>query len=59
MHGPRWMALCAMGCCWQSADLACAGIPEALILALRDTGVRDLTIASNNAGVDGWDSASA
>jgi 3-oxoacid CoA-transferase subunit A len=28
------------------------GIPEALILALRDTGVRDLTIASNNAGVD-------
>jgi 3-oxoacid CoA-transferase subunit A len=30
------------------------GIPEALIIALRDTGVRDLTIASNNAGVDGW-----
>ena len=30
------------------------GIPEALILALRDTGVRNLTIASNNAGVDGW-----
>lgn len=30
------------------------GIPEALIRALRDTGVRDLTIASNNAGVDGW-----
>jgi len=30
------------------------GIPEALILAVRDTGVRDLTIASNNAGVDGW-----
>jgi 3-oxoacid CoA-transferase subunit A len=29
------------------------GIPEALIGALRDTGVRDLTIASNNAGVDG------
>ncbi len=29
------------------------GIPEALILALRDHGVRDLTIASNNAGVDG------
>jgi len=29
------------------------GIPEALILALRDTGVRNLTIASNNAGVDG------
>ncbi|WP_263419857.1 CoA transferase subunit A [Terriglobus albidus] len=30
------------------------GIPEALILALRDSGVRDLTVASNNAGVDGW-----
>jgi 3-oxoacid CoA-transferase subunit A len=30
------------------------GIPEALILALRDTQVGNLTIASNNAGVDGW-----
>ncbi len=30
------------------------GIPEALILALRDSGVRGLTVASNNAGVDGW-----
>jgi len=30
------------------------GIPEALIAALRDTGVRNLTIASNNAGVDDW-----
>ena len=30
------------------------GIPEALIQALRDTGVRNLTVASNNAGVDGW-----
>ena len=30
------------------------GIPEALIAALRSTGVRNLTIASNNAGVDGW-----
>jgi 3-oxoacid CoA-transferase subunit A len=30
------------------------GIPEALIAALRDTGARDLTVASNNAGVDGW-----
>ena len=28
------------------------GIPEALIIALRDTGVRNLTIASNNAGAD-------
>ena len=30
------------------------GIPEVLIEALRDTGVTGLTIASNNAGVDGW-----
>jgi 3-oxoacid CoA-transferase subunit A len=30
------------------------GVPESLILALRDTGVRNLTIASNNAGVDEW-----
>jgi 3-oxoacid CoA-transferase subunit A len=29
------------------------GIPEELILALRDTGAHNLTIASNNAGVDG------
>ncbi len=28
------------------------GIPEALIDALRDTGVKDLTVISNNAGVD-------
>ena len=30
------------------------GIPEALIAALRDSGVRDLTCVSNNAGVDGF-----
>ena len=30
------------------------GIPEALIKALRDSGARNLTIASNNAGVDGY-----
>ncbi|MCD0418355.1 CoA transferase subunit A [Rubrivivax sp. JA1024] len=30
------------------------GIPEALIAALRDSGVRDLTVVSNNAGVDGF-----
>jgi 3-oxoacid CoA-transferase subunit A len=30
------------------------GIPEALIAALRDTGVKDLTVISNNAGVDGF-----
>ena len=30
------------------------GIPEALIDALRDTGVRNLSVISNNAGVDGF-----
>ena len=30
------------------------GIPEQLILALRDSGVRNLTCVSNNAGVDDW-----
>ena len=30
------------------------GVPDILITALRDTGVRNLTIASNNAGVDKW-----
>jgi len=30
------------------------GIPEALIGALRDSGVKNLTVISNNAGVDGF-----
>ena len=30
------------------------GIPEALIDALHDSGARDLTVISNNAGVDGF-----
>jgi 3-oxoacid CoA-transferase subunit A len=30
------------------------GIPEALIAAIRDLGVRELTAISNNAGVDGF-----
>lgn len=29
------------------------GIPEALIYAIRDSGVKNLTVISNNAGVDG------
>jgi 3-oxoacid CoA-transferase subunit A len=29
------------------------GIPENLILAIRDSGVKNLTVVSNNAGVDG------
>ena len=30
------------------------GIPEQLILALRDSGAKELTCVSNNAGVDDW-----
>ncbi len=30
------------------------GIPEHLILALRDSGVQNLTCVSNNAGIDEW-----
>jgi 3-oxoacid CoA-transferase subunit A len=30
------------------------GIPENLILGLRETGVKDLTVISNNCGVDDW-----
>lgn len=30
------------------------GIPENLIFALRDSGVRELTVISNNCGVDDW-----
>src|ERR1700729_4485493 len=29
------------------------GIPESLILAIRDSGVKNLTFVSNNAGIDG------
>src|SRR5919108_5117642 len=30
------------------------GIPEQLIVALRDSGVKNITVVSNNAGVDDW-----
>src|SRR5580692_7392049 len=45
MHDGMLLAIGGFGLC---------GIPEALIAALRDSGVRNLTIASNNAGVDDW-----
>lgn len=35
-----------------SGGFGLCGIPENLILALRDTGVKDLTVISNNCGVD-------
>jgi 3-oxoacid CoA-transferase subunit A len=37
-----------------SGGFGLCGIPENLILALRDSGVRGLTVISNNAGVDDW-----
>jgi 3-oxoacid CoA-transferase subunit A len=45
VHDGMLLAIGGFGLC---------GVPDALILALRDTGVRNLTIASNNAGVDEW-----
>src|SRR5215469_7027248 len=44
VHDGMLLAIGGFGLC---------GIHEELILALRDSGVRNLTIASNNAGVDG------
>jgi 3-oxoacid CoA-transferase subunit A len=42
------------GCTLAVGGFGLCGIPEALITALRDTGRRDLTVISNNAGVDGF-----
>src|SRR3974377_1942815 len=40
------MLVCAGGCGF-------CGIPQTLIIAIRDSGVKSLTIVSNNAGIDG------
>ena len=45
VHDDMLLAIGGFGLC---------GIPEALIAALRDTGARNLTIASNNAGIDNY-----
>ena len=37
-----------------SGGFGLCGIPENLIVALRDSGARQLTVISNNAGVDGF-----
>jgi 3-oxoacid CoA-transferase subunit A len=37
-----------------SGGFGLCGIPENLILALRDSGVKDITVISNNCGVDDW-----
>ncbi len=43
LHDGMFIAAGGFGLC---------GIPELLIAAIRDAGVKDLTVASNNAGVD-------
>ena len=45
LHDGMLLAIGGFGLC---------GLPEALILALRDSGVKNLTIASNNAGIDNF-----
>ena len=45
VHDGQLLAVGGFGLC---------GIPEALIDALRDSAVKDLTVISNNAGVDGF-----
>lgn len=40
------------GCVVMVGGFGLCGIPEHLIVALRDTGIKDLTCISNNAGVD-------
>ncbi|MEO1009258.1 MAG: CoA transferase subunit A [Planctomycetota bacterium] len=42
------------GCTIHVGGFGLCGIPEQLIIALRDTGVKDITCVSNNAGVDDW-----
>ena len=42
------------GCTVMVGGFGLCGIPEELIIALRDTGVKGITCISNNAGVDDW-----
>jgi 3-oxoacid CoA-transferase subunit A len=46
--------LCHDGMTVMSGGFGLCGIAENLIAALRDTGAKDLTVISNNAGVDGF-----
>ena len=46
--------LCDDGMTVMSGGFGLCGIPENLIAALRDSGAKDLTVISNNAGVDGF-----
>lgn len=46
--------LCHDGMTVMSGGFGLCGIPENLIAALRDSGAQNLTVISNNAGVDGF-----
>ena len=46
--------LCREGLTVMSGGFGLCGIPENLIAALRDSGASNLTVISNNAGVDGF-----
>lgn len=46
--------LCQDGITVMSGGFGLCGIAENLIAALRDSGAKDLTVISNNAGVDGF-----
>jgi len=45
--------ICKDGMMVMAAGFGLCGMPETLIKALRDTGVKNLTCVSNNAGIDG------
>ena len=45
--------LCKDGMMVMAAGFGLCGMPETLIKALRDSGVKNLTCVSNNAGIDG------
>ena len=52
--GDAMDGLCRDGLVVMSGGFGLCGIPENLIAALRDSGASDLTVISNNAGVDGF-----
>jgi 3-oxoacid CoA-transferase subunit A len=51
---PEALAGIADGATIMVGGFGLVGIPENLILGLRETGVKNLTVISNNCGVDDW-----
>ena len=49
----RSPACCKDGMTIMAGGFGLCGIPETLIPAIRDSGVKNLTVVSNNAGIDG------